>query len=62
MGGEGEEGVDRDLERTGIPLDLGEEKAALECGEESYGVVVRIDAGWEAPGGLKPSQPVADGG
>jgi hypothetical protein len=60
--GEGEEGVDRGLERTGVPLDLGEDEAALERGEESHGEGVRVDVGREALSGLKPSQAVADGG
>jgi hypothetical protein len=33
-------------------LDLGEQEAALERGEQSYGEVVRVDAGREAPGSL----------
>ena len=36
-GGEGEKGVDRGLERTGVLLDLGKQKATLEHGEECSG-------------------------
>jgi hypothetical protein len=61
-GGEAEEGVDRGLEGTGVVLDLREQESALECGEQSYGVVVSVDGGREVPGGLEPLQAVADGG
>ena len=37
---EGEEGVDRSLERTGAPLHLGEQEPALERGEQGRGEVV----------------------
>ena len=43
-------------------LDLGEEKAALERGEERDGEVVRVGAGGEVPGGVQSPQPVADDG
>ena len=61
-GGELEEGVDRGFQRAGVALDLGEEKAALERGEEGDGEVVRVGAVREVPGGVQAAQPVADGG
>jgi hypothetical protein len=36
-GGEGEEGVDRGLERTDVLPDLGQQEAALKRGEQSSG-------------------------
>ena len=57
-----EEGVDGGFEGTGVALDLGEEEAALECGEEGDGEVVRVGAVREVPGGVQTAQPVADGG
>jgi hypothetical protein len=50
------------LEGAGVALDLGEEEAALEGGEEGDGEVVRVGAVREVPGGVKTAQPVADGG
>jgi hypothetical protein len=50
------------LEGTGVVLDLREHESALECGEQSYGVVVSVDGGQEVPGGLEPLQAIADGG
>src|SRR5450755_4269934 len=61
-GGQGEEGVDRRFEGTGVPLDLGEEEAPLERGEEGDGHVVGVDVGREMPGGVTASQPVTNGG
>ena len=43
-------------------LDLGEEQAALDRGEERDGEVVRVGPGREVPGGVQVPQPVADGG
>jgi len=57
-----EEGVDGGFERAGVALNLGEEEAALKCGEEGDGEVVRVGAVREVPGGVKTAQPVADGG
>ena len=57
-----EDGVDGGFERAGVALDLGEDEAALECGEERDGEVVRVDAVREVPGGVQTAQPVADGG
>jgi len=39
--GELKDGVDGDFERAGVALNLGEDKAALECGEEGDAEVVR---------------------
>ena len=61
-GGESEDGVDGGFKRTGVPLDLGEEEAPLDSGEEGDGEVVRVQAGPQVSGGVKRSQPVADGG
>jgi hypothetical protein len=61
-GGEGEDGVDGGFEGAGVALDLDEEQAALERGEQCYGEVVGTDVGREVPGGLESPQPVADGG
>jgi hypothetical protein len=41
---EGQEGVDRGLEGTGVPLELGEQETILERGEEGHGEVVGVDA------------------
>jgi len=60
--GEGEEGIDRSLERTGTPLYLGEQKPSLERGEQSNGEVVRVDTGRELPVGMKGSESIGDGG
>jgi hypothetical protein len=57
-----EDGVDGGFERAGVALNLGEEEAALECGEEGDGEVVRVGAVREVPGGVKTAQSVADGG
>src|ERR1039457_2146400 len=57
-----EDGVDGGFERAGVALNLSEEEAALECGEERDGEVVRVGAIREVPGGVKMAQPVADGG
>ena len=43
-------------------MDLREEQAPLERGEEGDGEVVRVDLADEMPGGVKVSQAVADGG
>ena len=40
---EGEESIDRSLDRTGAPMYLGEYKSSLERGEQSGGEVVRVD-------------------
>jgi hypothetical protein len=61
-GDESEEGVDGGFERASVTLDLGEEEASLEGGEEGDGQVVRAGAGREVPGGAQAPQPVADGG
>lgn len=61
-GGESEEGVDRGLKRTGVLLNLGEQKAALEDGEQGYGVVVSVDSCRQVAGGLESSRPFAYGG
>ena len=47
--GQGEECVDDGLELTGVPLDLGEEEAALDHGEEGDREVVRVDAAGRCP-------------
>ena len=63
-GGESEEGVDRGLKRTGVLLNLGEQKAALEDGEQGYGVVVTasiLAARWQAAWSFRaPSLMAAD--
>ena len=61
-GGEGKEGVDRGFEGTRVPLDLGEQEAALDRGEEGDGEVIRVGPVWEMPGFAEVSQPVSDGG
>lgn len=60
--GEPEEGVDGGFQETGVPLDLGEQEAALEYGEERDGQVVRVGAGWQVPCGVQTAQPVSDRG
>jgi hypothetical protein len=60
--GELEEGVDRRFQRAGVPLDLGEEKAALERGQEGEGEGVRVGAVRELPGLVQAAQPLAEGG
>jgi hypothetical protein len=57
-----EDGVDGGFERVGVALNLGEEEAALECGEEGDGEIIRVGAIGEVPGGVQTAQPVADGG
>src|SRR5580658_904811 len=59
--GEVEERVDGGLERAGVALDLGDEQAALERGQEGDGEVVRVGAVWKVPGVVQTAQPVADG-
>jgi hypothetical protein len=49
VAGELEEGVDRRFQRAGVSLDLGEEQAALERGEEGDGEAVRIGGRRELP-------------
>jgi hypothetical protein len=46
----------------GVALDLGQEKAALERGQEGDGEGVRVDVVWELPSLVQAAQPVADGG
>ena len=60
--GELEEGVDRRFQRAGVPLDLGEEKAALERGKEGDGEGVRVGGVRELSGLVQAAQPLADGG
>ena len=60
--GEGEQCVEGGFEGTGVPLNLGEEKSSLERGEQGDGQVVGVDAGRDAPGGVKGPQSVADRG
>ena len=60
--GELEEGVDRRFQRAGVPLDLGQEKAALERGQEGDGEVVRVGAVRELPGLVQAAQSLGDGG
>jgi hypothetical protein len=57
-----EEGVDRRFQEAGVPLDLGEEWAALERGEEGDGEVVRVGAVRELPGLVQAAQAFGDGG
>ena len=57
-----EDGVDGGFQGAGVALNLGEDEAALEHGEEGDGEVVRGGAVREVPGGVKTAQPVADGG
>ena len=57
-----EEGVDRRFQRAGVPLDLGEEKAPLERGQEGDGEGVRVGAVRELSGLVQAARPVADGG
>lgn len=57
-----EDGIDGGFERAGVALDLGQDEAALECGEERDSELVRVDTVREVPGGVKTAQPVADGG
>ena len=51
----------RRFRRASVALNLGEDEAALERGEEGNGEVVRVGAVREVPGGVKTEQPVADG-
>ena len=46
-------GVDGGFEGAGVALNLGEDEAALECGEEGDGEVVRVGAVREVPGGVQ---------
>ena len=57
-----EDGVDGGFETAGVALRPGEDEAALDCGGEGDGEVVRVGAVREVPGGVKTAQPVADGG
>jgi len=50
---EREDGVDGGFQRPSVPLDLGEEEAALECGQQGHGEVARVGAVREVPGGVK---------
>ena len=52
-----EEGVDGGFEGTGVALDLGEEEAALQCGEEGDSEVVRVGAVREVPSVVKRRSP-----
>jgi hypothetical protein len=56
------DGVDGGFEGAGVALNLGEDEAALERGEQGDGEVVRVGAVREVPGGVQTAQPVADGG
>jgi hypothetical protein len=56
-----EDGVNGGFERAGVALNLGEDEAALESGEEGDGEVVRADAIRQVPGGVKTAQPLGDG-
>jgi hypothetical protein len=60
--GELKEGVDRRFQRAGVPLDLGEEKAALERGQEGDGEGVWVGAVRELSGLVQAAQSLADGG
>jgi hypothetical protein len=60
--GELEEGVDGRFQGAGVPLDLGEEKASLERGEEGDGEGVWVSAVRELPGLVQAAQVFADGG
>ena len=55
------DGVDGGFDGASVALNLGEDEAALERGEEGNGEVVRVGAVREVPGGVKTEQPVADG-
>jgi hypothetical protein len=57
-----EDGVNGGFERAGVALNLGEDEAALESGEEGDGEVVRADAIRQVPGVVKTAQPLPDGG
>jgi hypothetical protein len=57
-----EEGVDRRFQRARVPLDLGEEKAALERGQEGNGEGVGVGAVRELSGLVQAAQPLADDG
>ena len=57
-----QDGVDGGFERAGVALNLGEDEASLECGEEGDGEAVRVGAVREVPGGVQTAQPVADSG
>jgi len=59
--GEGQQGVQRGLERSSAPLYLRKEKSPLEHSEERDSEIVRVDVGRELPVGLKGVEPVADG-
>ena len=54
--------VERDLERAGLPLDLGQEQAALQGGERGQGEVAGVRAGREVAAGVHGPEPVADPG
>ena len=54
--------VERDLERSGVPLDLREEQAALQGGERGQGQVAGVRAGWQVTAGVHGPEPVADPG
>jgi hypothetical protein len=57
-----EDGVEGGFERAGVALNLSQEEAALEGGEEGDGEVVRVGAVREVPASVKTAEPVADGG
>ena len=57
-----EDGIDGGFETAGVALRPGEDEAALDCGGEGDGEVVRVGTVREVPGGVKTAQRVADGG
>ncbi len=61
-GCEGEDGVDGGLERPCVALDLGQQEAAQQGGEQRHGEVVGVDAGRQRPGSVQGAQPDGDGG
>ena len=57
-----EEGVNRSFQGADVPLDLGEEKAALERGQEGDGEGVRVGALRELSSLVQAAQALAEGG
>jgi hypothetical protein len=49
------DGVEGDFEGPGVALNLREDEAALERGEQGDGEVVRVGAVREVPGGVQPA-------
>jgi hypothetical protein len=56
-----EEGIEGNLQRTDVALDLGEKEPALQCGKKGHGKGVGPHPGRELPGAVQGSHSLADG-